>query len=100
MMKKNVLHLSAVKKKKIIWRYQKVENDKNNEAKTPISIIMDMAKKELSVHVIEIMRNNNLPAGVMEYVLESVLSKVRNTKNEEINMEFLEIQKELYQKEK
>lgn len=77
-----------------------MENDKNNEAKTPISIIMDMAKKELSVHVIEIMRNNNLPAGVMEYVLESVLSKVRNTKNEEINMEFLEIQKELYQKEK
>lgn len=77
-----------------------MENDKNNEAKTPISIIMDMAKNELSVHVIEIMRNNNLPAGVMEYVLESVLSKVRNTKNEEINMEFLEIQKELYQKEK
>jgi len=99
MMKKNVLHLSAAKKK-IIWRYQKVENDKNNEAKTPISIIMDMAKNELSVHVIEIMRNNNLPAGVMEYVLESVLSKVRNTKNEEINMEFLEMQKELYQKEK
>lgn len=77
-----------------------MENDKNNEAKTPISIIMDMAKNELSVHVIEIMRNNNLPAGVMEYVLESVLSKVRNTKNEEINMEFLEMQKELYQKEK
>lgn len=77
-----------------------MENDKNNEAKTPISIIMDMAKNELSVHVMEIMRNNNLPAGVMEYVLESVLSKVRNTKNEEINMEFLEMQKELYQKEK
>lgn len=77
-----------------------MESNKNNEAKTPISIIMDMAKNELSVHVIEIMRNNNLPAGVMEYVLESVLSKVRNTKNEEINMEFLEMQKELYQKEK
>lgn len=77
-----------------------MENDKNNEAKTPISIIMDMAKNELSVHVMEIMRNNNLPAGVMEYVLESVLSKVRNSKNEEINMEFLEMQKELYQKEK
>lgn len=77
-----------------------MESNKNNEAKTPISIIMDMAKEELSVHVIEIMRNNNLPAGVMEYVLESVLSKVRNTKNEEINMEFLEMQKELYQKEK
>lgn len=77
-----------------------MENDKNNEAKTPISIIMDMAKNELSVHVIEIMRNNNLPAGVMEYVLESVLSKVRNTKNEEMNMEFLEMQKELCQKEK
>lgn len=77
-----------------------MENDKNNETKTPISIIMDMAKNELSVHVMEIMRNNNLPAGVMEYVLESVLSKVRNTKNEEINMEFLEMQKELYQKEK
>lgn len=82
---------------------EKNQNNKNNneqQIKTPLAIIMDMAKNELSVHVIEIMRNNNLPAGVMEYVLESVLSKVRNTKNEEINMEFLEIQKELYQKEK
>lgn len=82
---------------------EKNQNNKNNneqQIKTPIAIIMDMAKNELSVHVIEIMRNNNLPAGVMEYVLESVLSKVRNTKNEEMNMEFLEMQKELYQKEK
>lgn len=82
---------------------EKNQNNKNNneqQIKTPLAIIMDMAKNELSVHVIEIMRNNNLPAGVMEYVLESVLSKVRNTKNEEMNMEFLEMQKELYQKEK
>lgn len=82
---------------------EKNQNNKNNneqQIKTPLAIIMDMAKNELSVHVIEIMRNNNLPAGVMEYVLESVLSKVRNTKNEEMNMEFLEMQKELCQKEK
>ena len=82
---------------------EKNQNNKSNnepKIKTPLAIIMDIAKNELSVHVIEIMRNNNLPAGVMEYVLESVLSKVRNTKNEEINMEFLEMQKELYQKEK
>lgn len=82
---------------------EKNQNNKNNneqQIKTPLAIIMDMAKNELSVHVIEIMRNNNLPAGVMEYVLESVLAKVRNTKNEEMNMEFLEMQKELYQKEK
>lgn len=82
---------------------EKNQNNQNNneqQIKTPLAIIMDMAKNELSVHVIEIMRNNNLPAGVMEYVLESVLSKVRNTKNEEMNMEFLEMQKELYQKEK
>lgn len=61
---------------------------------------MDMAKDELSKHVMEIMRNNNLPAGLMEYVLESVLSKVKSIKNAEINMEFLDVQKELYQKEK
>ena len=36
----------------------------------------------------------------MEYVLESVLSKVKSIKNAEINMEFLDVQKELYQKEK
>lgn len=61
---------------------------------------MDMAKDELSKHVMEIMRNNNLPAGLMEYVLESVLSKVKSIKNAEINTEFLDVQKELYQKEK
>lgn len=82
---------------------EKNQNNKSNnepKIKTPLAIIMDMAKMELFAYVIEIMRNNNLPAGVMEYVLESVLSKVRNTKNEEINMEFLKMQKELYQKEK
>ena len=82
---------------------EKNQNNKSNnepKIKTPLAIIMDMAKNELSVHVIEIMRNNNLPAGVVEYVLESVISKVRNIKNEEINMELLKIQKELYQKEK
>lgn len=82
---------------------EKNQNNKSNnepKIKTPLAIIMDMAKMELSAYVIEIMRNNNLPAGVMEYVLESVLSKVRNIKNEEINMELLKIQKELYQKEK
>ena len=61
---------------------------------------MDMAKDELSKHVMEIMRNNNLPAVLMEYVLESVLSKVKSIKNAEINTEFLDVQKELYQKEK
>lgn len=61
---------------------------------------MDMAKDELSKHVMEIMRNNNLPAGLMEYVLDSVLSKLRNIKTTEINTEFLDVQTKLYQKEK
>lgn len=77
-----------------------MEKNQDEFIKTPIAIIMDMAKDELSKHVMEIMRNNNLPAGLMEYVLESVLSKVKSIKNAEINMEFLDVQKELYQKEK
>ena len=75
-----------------------MEKNQDEFIKTPIAIIMDMAKDELSKHVMEIMRNNNLPAGLMEYVLESVLSKVKSIKNAEINMEFLDVQKELYQK--
>lgn len=77
-----------------------MEKNQDEFIKTPIAIIMDMAKDELSKHVMEIMRNNNLPAGLMEYVLESVLSKVKSIKNAEINMDFLDVQKELYQKEK
>lgn len=77
-----------------------MEKNQDEFIKTPIAIIMDMAKDELSKHVMEIMRNNNLPAGLMEYVLESVLSTVKSIKNAEINMEFLDVQKELYQKEK
>ncbi|MEE1444502.1 MAG: hypothetical protein UGF43_12955 [Blautia sp.] len=77
-----------------------MEKNQDEFIKTPIAIIMDMAKDELSKHVMEIMRNNNLPAGLMEYVLESVLSKVKSIKNAEINTEFLDVQKELYQKEK
>lgn len=77
-----------------------MEKNQDEFIKTPIAIIMDMAKDELSKHVMEIMRNNNLPAGLMEYVLEGVLSKVKSIKNAEINTEFLDVQKELYQKEK
>lgn len=77
-----------------------MEKNQDEFIKTPITIIMDMAKDELSKHVMEIMRNNNLPAGLMEYVLDSVLSKLRNIKTTEINTEFLDVQTKLYQKEK
>ena len=40
-----------------------MEKNQDEFIKTPIAIIMDMAKDELSKHVMEIMRNNNLPAG-------------------------------------
>lgn len=43
-----------------------------NEKKVPIWEIMDLAKAELSNHVAVIMQNNNIPAGLMNYIISSI----------------------------
>lgn len=38
----------------------------------PIWEIMDLAKIELSNHIATIMQNNNIPAGLMNYIVNSI----------------------------
>lgn len=55
--------------------------------KTPIGMIMDMAKKEIGSIAEEVMKNNNIPPDLMIYILESIsndFSRLKNMNDAEI----------------
>lgn len=68
------------------------------EARTPLHLMFDMAKDEIEQNVIEIMQNNQIPSGLMVYILKSVLLDVTEMKVTANNNEFVKIQ-ELLKKE-
>lgn len=61
---------------------------------TPISIIMDKAKKEIGSHVISVMEANNIPAGVMLYILDSIRGDVSISWQNTLTDAYIDLQKE------
>lgn len=68
--------------------------------KTPISVILDMARGEIKNHVIKCMNANNIPPSLMEYILRSILLDVYEMKADQLTEDFTNLQAETAESEK
>lgn len=64
-------------------------------AKTPVSVVLDMARSEIGNHTFSCMQNNHIPPALMVYILKDVLLDVYQMKAEKMSEEFVEIQRVL-----
>lgn len=60
-------------------------NNKENEIKTPLSVMMDMSKNEIANFVFGLMHSNNIPPFLMCYVIKSVLCDVQQMALEKLS---------------
>lgn len=64
-----------------------------DRSKTPISVMLDMARSEIGNHTFACMQNNQIPPALMLYVLKDILLDIYQMKNEQISENFVEMQK-------
>lgn len=69
------------------------KEDVKRRVKTPFSVIMDLAKNEIETQVLNSMQANNIPPGLMVYVVKDVLLDVMQMKVEQLSEEFAESHK-------
>ena len=60
------------------------ENKENQEIRTPITVMMDMARNEIGNLVFSCMSKNNIPPGLMSYILKDILSDVMQVEIEQL----------------
>lgn len=65
-----------------------------NEMKTPLPVIMDLAKEELGQHAIRLMERNGIPPKIMVYILDAIKSDMLSAWERNLNNEILKLQKE------
>lgn len=80
-----------------------VKQDKKHDQqkKVPITVLMDVAKKDVETTINAIMVNNGIPADLMVYIVESALCdlmRMRNMQAAEQNMDIHEITDDTEQK--
>lgn len=78
----------------------KTEKEAKQEIKTPLSVMLDMARSEIGNQVFLCMQNNHIPPALMVYVLKDILLDVYQMKAEQASDDFLEMQKNMYKIEK
>ncbi len=69
------------------------DKNKNQAIKTPLYVILDMAKTDIGSYVLSCMQANNIPAGLMMTVVKEILLDLSMAKTEQLSGEFLEQQK-------
>lgn len=69
------------------------ENKDQQEIKTPITVMMDMAKNEIESHVFACIEKNHIPPALMVYVLNNILLDIYQVKIEQLSDDFVELQK-------
>lgn len=75
------------------------ENNTKQEIKTPISVMLEMAKNELGTHVLMCMEKNSIPPDLMVYVLKSILLDVTEAKTDRMSEEYVALQASMNQQE-
>lgn len=65
-----------------------------SDIKTPLPVIMDKAKQEIGNHVIAVMEANEIPPGMMVYILDSIKCDVSIAWKNHLNNLFINLQKE------
>lgn len=68
-------------------------NKENQEIKTPLSAMLDMAKIEIGEHVESCMNANHIPPEMMMMVLKDILLDLSIAKNNRLLNEFINMQK-------
>lgn len=71
---------------------QNSQKNRSEEVRTPLHRILDLAKDEIEQNIIATMENNQIPAGIMIYVLKNILLDLTEMKVMRNNNELLEIQ--------
>lgn len=74
-------------------------DDVAQEIKTPLSVMLEMARSEIETNVLMCMDKNNIPPDLMEYILKSVLLDIVQIKTERISKEYVTLQATANQKE-
>lgn len=73
------------------------ENKKNQKIRTPIGVMMDMAKNEIENFVFTCMGNNNIPPDLMSYVLKAVLLDVEEERIKQLSEQYVALQANINQ---
>lgn len=69
------------------------EKKANQGTRTPLSVILDMAKSEISCSVFSCMESNHIPPALIAYVVKDILLDIYQVKAEQIADEFIELQR-------
>ena len=73
------------------------ENKENQQIRTPIGVMMDMAEGEIENHVFTCMGKNNIPPELMSYVLKSVLLDVEKERIKQLSEQYVALQASINQ---
>ena len=73
------------------------ENKENQEIRTPITVMMDMARNEIGNLVFSCMSKNNIPPGLMSYILKDILSDVMQVEIEQLAEKYVALQASINQ---
>ena len=75
------------------------ENRENQTIRTPIEVMMDMAKSEIGNLVLSCMEKNQIPPGLMSYILKDVLLDVMQLRSEQLSEKYVALQASLNEEE-
>lgn len=73
------------------------ENKEKQEIRTPITVMMDMARNEIGNLVFSCMSKNNIPPGLMSYILKDILSDVMQVETEQLAEKYVALQASINQ---
>lgn len=68
------------------------ENKEKQGIRTPITVMMDMAKNEIGSLVFSCMQKNNIPPDLMSYILKDVLLDIMQAKTEQLSDKYVALQ--------
>ena len=73
------------------------ENKENQQIRTPIGVMMDMAKSEIGNLVFSCMEKHKIPPDLMSYILKSVLLDVEQARIEQLLEQYVALQASINQ---
>lgn len=74
-------------------------NEINQDIKTPVDVMLEMAQNEIKIHVLECMRVNRIPPALMVYILKSIELNIYELKDKQLAEYYVELQKSTLENE-
>lgn len=73
------------------------EKKENQQIRTPIGVMMDMAESEIENLVFTCMEKNNIPPDLMSYILKAVLLDVEEERTKQLSEQYVALQASINQ---